>query len=78
MNDGTNEYNITNAGNAIPSSKFYLVSYNKLTLTNLFYNDKFIQNEQMKQKITVSYNNIQTIVVPDWGSEMLLLPIIGI
>ena len=69
MNEEINEYNINNNGIPISSSKFYLVSYNKLSLTNIFYNDKFIQNEQMKQKITVSYNNTQTIVVPDWGSD---------
>ena len=68
MNEEINQYNIINTGASIPSSKFYLVSYNKLSLTNLFYNGKFIQNEQMKKKTSTTTTTIQDIVIPEFNN----------
>ena len=62
MNSTTENYNIIgNSTTALIASKFYLVSYNDFTVTNEFYPNKCVQNQNMKQNISYSYSN-QTIV----------------
>ena len=62
MNSTINNYNIIGGSTtALIASKFYLVSYTDFTVTNEFYPNKCIQNQNMKQNISYSYTN-QTIV----------------
>ena len=65
MNKNVQPYNIIGGSMyALQASKFYLVSYINFVITNNFYPNTFIQNQNMKQQIEYSYTTIQTTEKP--------------
>ena len=47
-------------------NKFYLVSYDEYLVTNIFNEDKFIQNDNMKKNIQTTSITTQTTEIPKW------------
>jgi hypothetical protein len=69
INDKEQSYNIIgNSPTALIASKFYLVSYDDFTLTNEFYPNKFIQNQNMKQNISYTYSNKTIVEEPQFNN----------
>ena len=67
MNESVNNFKV--APGVIPiinPTKFYLVSYEKSELTNLFYSNDFKQNLNMIQKIEYNEKTITTNQIPEW------------
>ena len=70
MNESVNNFSIVSDTTPIvnPSpTKFYLVSYEKSELTNLFYSTEFKQNINMNQKIEYTEQTVITNQIPTWG-----------
>ena len=67
MNDSVNEYIISSPSQTKnDASKFYLIDYNKTSLTNLFYNNTFVQNTNMQRQSYISNTQTQEIIKPIW------------
>jgi hypothetical protein len=66
MSDEVNEYIFSTTTQLELATKFYLIDYNKTTLTNLFYTDTFVQNNNMQKTSSISYGNTKEIIKPEW------------
>ena len=66
MDNNINEYIQTNIN--LNSNKFYLITYNDYKLVNIYYNNNFIQNNDMKRSIINNTNIITTIEDPIFNS----------
>ena len=72
MNESVNNFIIAST---LPSgvtrisnpTKFYLVSYEKSELTNLFYSNDFTQNTMVSQKIDYTEQTVVTNQIPKWS-----------
>jgi hypothetical protein len=54
-------------------NKFYLVSYVEYLVTNIFNEDKFVQNEDMKREIQTTTSTVQTTEIPKWPNASRLV-----
>ena len=66
MSDEVNNYILSTTTHLELATKFYLIDYNKTILTNLFYTDTFVQNNNMQRTSSISYINSQEIIKPEW------------
>jgi hypothetical protein len=65
INITENDYSrIDDSSNNMLASKFYLVSYNNYTVTNGYFPNIFIQNENMKQVMTYTQNETIKTEIP--------------
>ncbi len=68
MNDSVNDFKILDGFTTISNPlKFYLVSYEKSELTNLFYSNEFKQNINMNKIVEYNQNVITTNIVPKFS-----------
>ena len=71
MNESVNNYSILQHSSITTKTKpnkFYLVSYEKSELTNLFYDNKFKQNPIMEKIIEYEHLTTTTNIIPEWDS----------
>jgi hypothetical protein len=54
-------------------NKFYLVSYDEYLVTNIFNENKFIQNDNMKKDIQTTSITTQTTEIPKWPHSSRLI-----
>jgi len=59
------------------SNKFYLVSYNEYTITNIFNEDKFIQNDNMKRNTSEIVDIVQNTEIPIWKDSLKIFEYIS-
>ena len=65
MNEIVNDFVKLSPG-SINSFKFYLVSYEKTDLTNLYYNKEFVSNIKLNKTIEYKQQTITTNIIPNW------------
>ena len=69
LNDGTIIFNTYES----KPNKFYLISYLNYNVTNVFNQDKFIQNKSMKKQITTTTITTKTTEIPKWSNPSRLI-----
>ncbi len=67
LNESVHEFLILDDEVVSDSFKFYLVSYEKTNLTNLFYSNEFIQNIKMNKLLEYNTSTIVTKIKPEWN-----------